>query len=380
MLIRYFLILISMFIFLVACSAEPIIPPTSTASATPALTATATLIPSPTTTPTPGPTMAHILSDGSGDYATLEIAIESVVAESTLILGEGTFHLEGSLDINKPLTLIGSGRDETIVEGEGPVAVIRYTGEGRLTIRDVAFSREGNLAAAVIVILSGEVNFNNCRFSNGASNEDGSISGNGLIFFGDTTGVVENCEIDSNGRHGVSILDEAQPRLVGNEIHSNGGYGIIILNEAQPKLVGNEIHNNGSSGVLVGGHAKPEVTENHIHDNKESGIQFKLEEDGGLVVDNVLEANSVRGFLNGTDILVWDAFSPTIVSNKCSYEQRRSGDVFDGDLRGIVFLMGFSTYRDLDMSAAASKVEKNDCALVWCSQPTFVNPSECRSR
>lgn len=357
MLIRYFLILISMFIFLVACSAEPIMPPTSTASATPALTATATLIPSPTTTPTPGPTTAHILSDGSGDYATLEIAIESVVAESTLILGEGTFHLEGSLDINKPLTLIGSGRDETIVEGEGPVAVIRYTGEGRLTIRDVAFSREGNLAAAVIVILSGEVNFNNCRFSNGASNEDGSISGNGLIFFGDTTGVVENCEIDSNGRHGVSILDEAQP-----------------------KLVSNEIHNNGSSGVLVGGHAKPEVTENHIHDNKESGIQFKLEEDGGLVVDNVLEANSVRGFLNGTDILVWDAFSPTIVSNKCSYEQRRSGDVFDGDLRGIVFLMGFSTYRDLDMSAAASKVEKNDCALVWCSQPTFVNPSECRSR
>jgi hypothetical protein len=255
------------------------------------------------------------------------MAIESVAAESTIILDEGTFHLAESVDIDKPLTLEGAGSDRTIVTGEGPVAVVRYTGEGLLTIRDMTFRREGEFAAAVMVVLSGEADFSNCRFTGGASNEDNSISGSGLKFLNDSTGIVKNCEVDENVEQGILVLAQAKPDLVGNAIHDNGG-----------------------------------------------GIYFRIDEDGGSAEQNDLKQNGLAGLGKGTDITVFGSFAPALASNLCSQEGAGFSSSELGDHSGIVLV-------SRDDLPAASRVGANSCAITWCSTPTgSLLSMTCQSR
>lgn len=331
--LKYYLVFTSIVILLTSCNSESIVPSDAISALTPTHVPVMATTPAatPTLTPTvPAPTTVYISSDGSGDYATLAMAIESVAAESTIILDEGTFYLEGPLEIDKPLTLEGAGSDKTIVTGEGPRVVVRYTGEGLLTIHDMTFRREGDFAAAVMVVLSGEVDFSNCRFTGGAPNEDKSISGAGLIFFNDSAGVVKNCEIDENVEQGILVLGQAKPELIDNKIHDNGGVGIY----------------------------------------------FQIEEDGGVAEMNNLQRNGLADFGSGTDIRVFGSFAPTLASNSCSrggYGLGSSNSEL-GDHSGIVLV----SRGDLP---AASRVGANDCAIAWCSTPTgsLLNMT-CQSR
>jgi parallel beta-helix repeat protein len=274
----------------------------------------------------PEPSKVFVMSDGSGDYNNLELAVKSVPEGSTIVLGEGTFQLEEPLDIDKPLTIEGDGPDRTIIVGEGPRFVARYSGKGLLTLRDIAFRREGEYAAAVMVILSGEVDFSNCRFSNGASGEDSRI-GDGLVFLEDSSGTVKNCEFDENYEFGITVLGLAKPKLI----------------------------------------------DNIIHDNRKGGIAFQIDEDGGLAEGNDLSDNDFEVLGNGNDIRVSGPYGPNLVSNSCSSESFRNiSDL--GDHSGIVF----ASRGELP---AADKARGNNCAVAWCDTPTgsFLSMN-CRGR
>lgn len=264
----------------------------------------------------PDPAEVLVMSDGSGDYANLELAVKSVVAESRIVLGEGTFQLEEPLEIDKPLTIEGAGKDRTVVVGEGPKFVARYTGKGLLALREITFRRDGEYAASVMVITRGEVDFNNCRFSNGASGEESPI-GHGLVFLEDSSGVVNNCEFDENYEFGIFVIGLAKPELMGNK----------------------------------------------IYDNRKGGIYFQIDEDGGLAERNDLSGNDREGLGNGNDITVFGPFGPDLVSNTCSNEGNFGRSLDLGDHSGIVFV----SRGDLP---AAGKMRGNDCAVAWCDTPT----------
>jgi parallel beta-helix repeat protein len=286
---------------------------TSEAAAVPTLTLIPTLVPSPTAS---SPSLVHVLSDGSGDYASLEAAVEAVAAWSTIFLGEGTFRLEETLEISKPLSLVGAGADKTTVVGEGSVAVVRYQGDDLFTIRDVTFRHEGDFAAGVIVIESGEVHFSQCRLSNGSSSEDDEV-GVGLIFLNDSAGVVKDCEIDENAE-----------------------YGIVILNQA-----------------------KPELSQNKIHDNGRGGIYYQIDENGGTAKRNDLDGNGLADFGDGTDIFLFGPFAPILESNSCSNEGFFSRSSALGNASGI-FIVSRSEL------PAESNLWENKCPVTWCSTPT----------
>jgi hypothetical protein len=212
------------------------------------------------------------------------------------------------------------------VVGTGPVYVARYNGEGVLRIRNITFRRAGDLAATVMVIRSGEVDFSACRFTGGALSEDTSISGNGLVFLNDSAGVIKNCEVDNNVDTGVIVLERAKPELIDNDIHDNGGYGIYFL----------------------------------------------IDEDGGAAKRNNLQRNGLASAGRGTDIIVFGPFAPTLTFNSCSRENFPFRNW--SDWSGIVLV----SRGDLP---AASRVGTNDCAVTWCSSPTgsLLN-MECKSR
>ena len=109
-------------LLVLACSLAP----QAEIGPTPAVTVTKRVIVTPKVTPTsPPPTVAaaqtvRVAADGSGDYETLVEAIEEVGPGSTIFLAAGTYELRLlPLKIDKPLTLIGAGRDTTRRRGVG---------------------------------------------------------------------------------------------------------------------------------------------------------------------------------------------------------------------------------------------------------------------
>lgn len=338
----------------------------TTAEAVSADTIEASIAPTPTL---PHPTTVHVFGDGSGEFVTLGAAVESVAAESTIILGEGTFQLDESLEINKPLTLEGAGSDKTIVIGMGGGTIVKYTGEGLFTMRDITFRREGDFAATVMAVLGGEVDFSNCGFANGATSEDETVPGMGLIFFNDAVGIVRNCAVEDNAQVGILVRDEAHISLENNTCSFNN-IGIAYVGNASGIVKNNQCANNLEQGILVSGLAKPELTSNDIHDNGSAGITFSLDENGGVVQQNDLQGNNTASSLDsGTDIFVSGAYSPDFISNTCSREGLlRLGSSDLGDHSGIVFA-------SRDNLPTGITIEGNSCAVVWCSTPTgsFLN-------
>ena len=100
----------------------------------------------PTVTPTlePVPTVSAIYDgvysievDSSGDYATIEEALEQVTNGAELRLGAGTFKVTAPLVIDKDIVLTGAGQNSTTITMGGTNDLIISVTEAEVIITDV---------------------------------------------------------------------------------------------------------------------------------------------------------------------------------------------------------------------------------------------------
>ena len=335
----------------------------------------ATNIPSPThipdSTPTPtlsptieGPVTITVNTDGSGDYETLELAIESVALDSTIELSEGVFRLQEILELDKPLTLVGAGKEQTSIVSRDGNAVILYSGEGNLTVRDLTIYHDGNLAAEVLILQAAEADLSNCIIRGGIDSED--QVGAGLLLEDFSQVNVSNCEFVDNEGVGVLVRGDSQLDMK-TSIVTRNGFGVAFVGNSSGQLVDNVIEKNNKNGVLVLEYATPLITSNRIMDNLESGISYNLNgEGGGLAEANELRGNnSEESFDAGTDIAILGSFAPDLIDNTCSGGEGITfnfGDNKMADQSGILFLV---------LGVAPPQVgsftfKNNDCAYAYC--------------
>lgn len=141
MLIRHLLILLSMFIFLVACSTETIIPPTPTASATPIPTATATAIPPATATqmPTVTPSQTPTAEPTETPTPTATPSITPTPTPDPIVeyLALVWAFLEGSNTIKNIIFEESEVSDETLATYEALLETITEIGESILGDEDM---------------------------------------------------------------------------------------------------------------------------------------------------------------------------------------------------------------------------------------------------
>jgi parallel beta-helix repeat protein len=322
--------------------------PTNTVTPTP----TATLTP----TPTPTPSIVRVEADGSGDYATLEEAIENTPERVPIALGVGTFELEESLNIRNPVRLTGAGMDETRIVSVAEDYAVRFIGQGPFVIEDVAFVHEGRSVADVVVVRGGEATFTRCRFSGGIRSEEEemeNVLGAGLRLEDSTTGTVQDCESmdndfgffvlgrakpdlernvlsdnDISGIHywdstggtaiendcswnvvGIAVGSRAEPTLEGNTCTSNAYDGIIYLGYKGGFARDNTCSDNGRNGILAGVQAQPILEDNVCQGNAQAGIAF-IEESEGVAREN-------ECFENWVGIYVEVDADPDLVDNDC---------------------------------------------------------------
>ena len=180
-----------------------------------------------------GPVEITLGPNGGDGYENLADAVSKVPAGSAIRLEAGIFRLEQPLWIDKEISLIGAGVDLTKVISSAGDYVITFDGAAPFRAYDITFSYEGSLPGDVIVVESGEVLFNNCRFLGARTAEGDEVYRAGVALLGNTVGNIQGCEFTNNS-YGVGVETDAssQVLLEGNTLHHNAFAGIKYFEQA----------------------------------------------------------------------------------------------------------------------------------------------------
>ena len=229
-------------------------------------------------------------ASGTGDYKTIEEAVENASDGSTIIIDAGTYKISADFEISKSINIIGKGPDKTIFIGEEGDAVVHFPGGNRSFIEGIAFTRKGNVPGDIIFVEDSDVSFNNCIFSGGKPDPEAANWGAGLIYIGASKGIISNCTVESNAFCGITIEDESNLMLINNIFRKNAYSGISYYGTSGGFAIKNECYLNVSDGIQVQFDSVPTLISNNLHDNKLDGIAY-YDNSGGLAFQNTCSKN-----------------------------------------------------------------------------------------
>ena len=209
----------------------PTFTPSSIPTATPSITPSTTPSPTPTDTPETTPACvpsAQIAPDGSGDFATIQGAIDVICEGGIILLADGTYSGSGNTSIcfnGKNLVLCSSSGDPDLCiidcenntnafnfySGETPSAVIRgitirngnagssngggfwFSNSSPSIINCVIENCRANRGGGIALYNGSNAAITNCRFIGNLASDDG-----GGIFFEESSPLISKCDFDSN--------------------------------------------------------------------------------------------------------------------------------------------------------------------------------------
>ncbi len=251
-------------------------------------------------------------------------------AGTTVTLSAGTYRLNGPLEIDKSITLVGAGMDETVIESVYGPSMVRFTGPGNLTLAGVTLAYVGEDGANVLVIDAGAVDIDGSRFTGGVWSAEDGLGGTGLVLWGDSVGTVSNSRFDGNGLHGIEIKEQAQLTVDGNVLTGNGENGIAFFDASSGDARNNDCSGNGLHGIGVAGEASVSIDGNTCNENGETGIRIS-----GQATVEARGNETARNGLHG--IVALESAQVTLEDNFVN-ENQESGIVFvdqaTGDVRG----------------------------------------------
>lgn len=329
---------------LAACQASPQLSPADMTATVVALTPTVTNTPpapTPTFTPTPEPI---------GLDEDLAAVIERAADGDTLYLAAGTYQLHEAIILEKALTLIGMGRDETklafdqgvVIDGTSP-AVLQVFSPGSLTLKKVAVSYTGQDLASVIKVTDAKLDLSACRVDGVISSTD--LMNSAIILKGAAGGRIDDCilagdkfsagvyvtgsgktEITKSQIKGVRVgvttgqNSNADFTLTDNEIslESDIGIGAYLLGASRVTFTKNSI-DGGSHSIAFKDESSGMVSENRISNAKKAG--FLIQSLGAITV----EKNQISD-CNNVGVAILEFAASTIKGNTIHSEQK-SGEI-----------------------------------------------------
>ena len=299
-----------------ACSADQgqafdvAVPATAEALQAEAPTVEPTVV-EPTATPEPVPTVPvtydgvySIEVDGSGDYFTIEEALEQVTNGAELRLGAGTFQITTTLVIDKDIVLTGAGQNSTTIRMGGTNDLIITVDEAEVTITDL--TTDGGFG---VNVNESEIDIHRVTFqrssldgltiSNSVATVTDSISKDnavgGFSWAGETSGMASNNTAQNNQGHGFYLSDSAAPELTGNTSNANAGAGFVWTDQTSGVVSNNTAQSNQYDGFSMSGSALLELTGNTSKDNGRSGFAW-WEQASGVASNNTSQNNQIDGF------------------------------------------------------------------------------------
>lgn len=212
-----------------------------------------------TPTPQPSPTPAGITPDQD-----LTAILTTAADGDVITLGPGVFNLTQGLNLNKTLTLIGAGDDQTTITTITPYAdvttMFMYSGTGTLTFKGVKIEYAGSDPAAVIYMESGNLWLEDCTLTGATLSSSGKQIG-AISMANDATAVIRGSQIAGS----LNRLDPENPQKIPGGIFLAGTnklniedssitdsyIGVYAYGQAQVTITGSQMSNNYSAVTLL---------------------------------------------------------------------------------------------------------------------------------
>lgn len=278
---------------------------------------------------------AMYVADGNADQVEIQAAI-AAAAPGTVLLGEGTYWLTGTINMADGVTLEGRGAGSVLTVGndKNVNAIISISGVGDTVVRGLKIdgrkAQQSGGAGNGIVVASGAPN---------TVLEDLTIIntyGKGLSLYGTGSSVrVMNNFIDDAGEKGIYTgqlntiisgntvadsndsgiwLSQANGAVVSdNVVRNNGRVGIELVQSSNVVVSGNLVRSNAALGIHVFSSQSVIVADNRITNNLSNGIDCNGSTNVSLT-GNVSSFNGSAS-LEGNGILVYRCKHVTVTGN-----------------------------------------------------------------
>ena len=194
------------------------------------------------------PRILSVTQDGSGDYRSIQAALDAARPGDTVLVLAGVYTED--LQLRQGVTLQGEGPELSRVVAASADAL---SGEliSEVAVLDLGIDGAGHAGRNTVYLTAVEASFTGCVITgaalSGIEANDGSrlvLRGNtlrsnqqtGVFIYQDGEGLLENNLIAENGLHGIAVRERGRLTAIANTIAHNTECGVWVYNEGQAEL------------------------------------------------------------------------------------------------------------------------------------------------
>jgi parallel beta helix pectate lyase-like protein len=233
--------------------------------------------------PPPVPKTIMVALDGSGDFTSIQEAVDVAGKGDTVFLKPGRYEQDVTIHSKDHVRLVGAGQDKVILVGREDLVGVLHVGKwpygaSNIEISDMTINEHGGHAVGLF---------------NGHGVVLKRLTVNGMLFSQQVEDArIEDCTIGGSETTGVQFAD-SQAVLIGNFIHDND-HGVNVAGKSNVRVERNVITRSLFEAVVVNDRAKAVLVSNTLVKNG-GGAAF-LGQSQSDVSGNVVGLNKV-GFL-----------------------------------------------------------------------------------
>ncbi len=266
----------------------------------------------------------YVGGTGGGNYSKIQDAIDNASSGDTVYVYSGTYN--GTIVINKSISLIGENVTNTIINGSG---IINGTG-------NMSINGSGN--GSVIYVNASGVKISGFTVRN---------SGSGSWDAGIGLYNVQNCSINNNnvtfnGHLGIFLHQASNNNIENNNIYSNIGSGIYLYLSISNNITNNELNDNIRLRYS---------RNNTIESNNISGTS-RIDYQDGINIYDFSDNNSI----NNNNIIDWRGDGVRIYSTK---NNNISNNNINNNGRGGKVKNGISIYSSYNNTFTGNTISNN---------------------
>ena len=229
----------------------------------------------------------YVGGEGSGNYSAIKYAVKDAEPGDTIYVYWGDYYED--VVINKPLTLVGQNRGNTVIHGfvrieADYVNITRFT----MVLQETGIELH---------------NARNCRITNTHTVE----SWYGIRVIGSTGNLIAGNLVQPHGE-GISLSDSPNNYITDNIVEYNG-IGIHLVDSPSNFVVGNSVSNDYGSPIYIEYSDDVTISENNVTKN-EDGIHLR-QSINTVFTDNYIHNNAFGAHL-------YSCANTTITGNRIS--------------------------------------------------------------
>lgn len=225
------------------------------------------------------PRTITVALDGSGDFTSIQEAVDSAKKGDTVFLMPGRYQQDVTVHSKEQVKLVGAGQDKVTLLGREDVVGVLHVGKWpygatNIEISDMTINEHGGHAVGLFNgrgVLLRRLTINGMLFSQQVEDariEDCTIGGSETtgVQFADSQAVLIGNFIHDND-HGVNVAGKSNVRLERNIITRSLFEAVVVNDKAKAVLISNTLAKNGGGAAFLG-QSQSEVSGNVVGLNR----------------------------------------------------------------------------------------------------------------